>query len=128
VGFESAWGFVGDWQNPCCRRHLPANWWPLAHCHRIMFLGMAPALSRRPSCVWHAPKTRPLAVKLDMMLNLMCHRFDFIVGKGPCLEARRDGQHPHTCVVHRAGALPLHAAVLCALLPRPAPPPPGRQC
>jgi hypothetical protein len=36
--------------------------------------------ARRPSCVWHAPKTRPLAVKLEMMLKLMCHRFDFLVG------------------------------------------------
>jgi hypothetical protein len=39
------------------------------------------AMSRRPSCVWHAPKTRPLAVKLEMLLTLMCHRFDFIVGE-----------------------------------------------
>ena len=37
-------------------------------------------LVRRPSCAWNAPKERPLAVKLEMLLQLMFHQFDFLVG------------------------------------------------
>jgi hypothetical protein len=50
-----------------------------------ILLGLAALINadayRRRSCDWSELKTRPLAEKLEMLLQLMFNRFDFLVGE-----------------------------------------------